>query len=143
MFLRIINKPSVIQFFNYTLVSSLAFITDYLILFILTFSSLHYLFASSLAFLFGIATNYSLSKRFIFAGCFTKFNIYSEISMYILIGIIGLIMTIIIIYFLVELSNLNIMIAKLISSTITLIWNFLSRKYFIYKNYNNAKMEII
>lgn len=88
-------------------------------------------------FVFGLITNYLISILWVFKK--HNMNIATEFAVFSIIGLIGLGINTLIVYFLGNLWNsqeVGIMfyVAKMIATLITLIWNFAARKIILYKN---------
>lgn len=124
-----------IQFFRYTLVGGLAFVIDLGLLFVLTeYAHLHYLVSATLSFLAGLLVNYMLSTQWIFRSSKIK-NKKVEFILFGLIGVIGLGLNNVLLYFFTDLIGLYYMLSKLITAVLVYAWNFLGRRYFLF----NAK----
>ena len=117
-----------IQFFRYTLVGGLAFVVDLVLLFVLTeYAHWHYLVSATLV-------NYILSTQWIFRSSKIK-NKKIEFILFGLIGVIGLGLNNVLLYFFTDLIGLYYMLSKLITAVLVYAWNFLGRRYFLF----NAK----
>ena len=124
-----------IQFFRYTLVGGLAFVVDLVLLFVLTeYAHWHYLVSATLSFLAGLLVNYILSTQWIFRSSKIK-NKKIEFILFGLIGVIGLGLNNVLLYFFTDLIGLYYMLSKLITAVLVYAWNFLGRHYFLF----NAK----
>ena len=124
-----------IQFFRYTLVGGLAFVVDLVLLFVLTeYAHWHYLVSATLSFLAGLLVNYILSTQWIFRSSKIK-NKKIEFILFGLIGVIGLGLNNVLLYFFTDLIGLYYMLSKLITAVLVYAWNFLGRRYFLF----NAK----
>ncbi len=121
------------QFSRYLVVGGLAFVVDFGSLYLLTeFAGLHYLISAAIAFLFGLLTNYWLSRLWVFDRR-TMENVAMEFVVFTVIGIVGLGLNEAIIWFVREKLHFHYMIAKAISSGIVLIWNFGARKSVLFR----------
>lgn len=124
-----------IQVFRYTLVGGLAFVVDLVLLFVLTeYAHWHYLVSATLSFLAGLLVNYILSTQWIFRSSKIK-NKKIEFILFGLIGVIGLGLNNVLLYFFTDLIGLYYMLSKLITAVLVYAWNFLGRRYFLF----NAK----
>ena len=124
-----------IQFFRYTLVGGLAFVVDLVLLFVLTeYAHWHYLVSATLSFLAGLLVNYILSTQWIFRSSKIK-NKKIEFILFGLIGVIGLGLNNVLLYFFTDLIGLYYMLSELITAVLVYAWNFLGRRYFLF----NAK----
>jgi putative flippase GtrA len=122
-----------IQLFRYTFVGGIAFLVDFGTLFLLTDKlKLHYLFSAIIAFILGLITNYLLSITWVFKQ--RKLNkAHLEFAIFSLIGIVGLGMNELIIWFSTEIIGFYYLISKLISTIIVYFWNFFVRKFTLFK----------
>lgn len=121
------------QFARYLVVGGVAFVVDFGSLYLLTeFAGLHYLISAAVAFLFGLATNYWLSLRWVFDRR-TMDNVAMELSVFTAIGVVGLGLNEGIIWFGREKVQLHYMAAKAVSSGIVLIWNFGARRFLLFR----------
>lgn len=127
------TKNGSIQFFRYAFVGGIATIVDWGVQFFITNAGVHYLLVAIFAFCAGLICNFLLSKLFVFQAEKTKMNLSFEFVSYAVIGIIGLGLTMAIMYFITEKLAVNFMISKMIATVIVLVWNFLARKIFIYQ----------
>lgn len=107
-----------IQFFRYTLVGGLAFVVDLVLLFVLTeYAHWHYLVSATLSFLAGLLVNYILSTQWIFRSSKIK-NKKIEFILFGLIGVIGLGLNNVLLYFFTDLIGLYYMLSKLITAVL-------------------------
>ena len=121
------------QFSRYIAVGGLAFVVDFGLLYLLTeLLGLYYLISAAIAFLFGLLTNYSLIRLWVFDRRTIK-NVAVELVIFTAIGIVGLGLNEVIIWFVREKIHFHYMIAKAISAGIVLIWNFGARKAVLFR----------
>lgn len=117
-----------IQLFRYTFVGGLAFIFDFSLLFFLTeYFNIYYLVSAAVAFLLGLTINYFLSVAWVFE----KRSINSkqlEFFIFALIGIIGLALNELFMWFFTDMINIHYLFSKLISTALVFLWNFFIRK---------------
>lgn len=112
--------------FKYGFVSSAALAVDVGLLYILVeYMHSHYLYAASVAFICGLAVNYTLGKRYVFKE--SKLPPLQEFIWYALIGVIGLLLNDFILYVLV-LLNLWYLYAKAVSVALVFFFNFFARR---------------
>ena len=104
--------------------------------------NLPYLLATVLAFLVSTTTNWLLGRRFTFKGAELGKKKAKEAFLVFLVSAIGLGMNLGLMYLFVDVfgmkTNLLKTIAKILSTGIVFIWNFLSRKLWIYKSENGG-----
>jgi putative flippase GtrA len=121
-----------IQLFRYTLVGGFALIVDFSSLFILTeFFNVYYLTSAAIAFLLGIIVNYYLSIIWVFNKR-TLISKSSEFAVFAGIGIIGLILNELLIWFFTEHIHFHYLISKIISAFFIYFWNFFARKFTLF-----------
>lgn len=132
-------KNLIIQFIRYVIVGGISFITDFI-----TLSLVYKIFlkdwnyglfiGAAAGFIVGTVVNYCLSKRFIFvkAAARTK-SIVVEFLLYAIIGVIGLFLTEVGMYFGVGIISCNYAIIKIIVTGIVFVWNFMVRRFLLYK----------
>ena len=116
-----------VQLFRYFFVGGTAAVVNIFLLYVFTdIFHFYYLFSNVLSFIFGLITNYVLSKRFIF-----KANVGNkslEFTIYGLIGIIGLVFDTALLYFFTSYLGIYYVISKVFSTIIVFLWNFVARK---------------
>ena len=121
-----------IQTFRALIAGVIAFIADAGLLWLISFTGLHYLICTVFGFLAGIYVNYVLSVKFVFS---EKANIgkLGEITVYIVVGAIGLALTAGLMWFFTEVAGIYFIISKVIATVIVFVWNFASRKVMLYR----------
>ena len=129
------SNKIIVQFARYFIVGGLAFLFDFIILYLLTsVYGFHYIFSATVAFIVGIGVNYILSFYWVFSGTNKKFSNRRliEVLIFFSIGIIGVILNDIIMYIAVEFFEINYLIAKIYSTAFIFFFNFFSRKFILY-----------
>ncbi len=122
-----------IQLFRYLFVGGMAFIVDFLSLFILTdFFGVYYLISAAIAFILGLIANYFLSISWVFNKRTLK-NRHFEFGVFAVIGIIGLGFNEVFIWFFTQELQIYYLISKIFAAIIILFWNFFARKYVLFK----------
>ncbi len=130
-----INKTNntLIQLFRYTFVGGIAFIIDFGSLFALTeFFHIHYLISAAIAFLFGLSTNYCLSILWVFDKRAVQSR-WMEFFIFGFIGLIGLGLNELIIWFFTEKIHFHYLISKIVSTIVVYCWNFFVRKLTLFR----------
>lgn len=131
------GKKSILgQMWRYFLTGGLAFVVDFG-LFAICLDALgwHYLVANLVGLVAGLAVNYWISVRWVFAACKRSVsNRTLEFSMFALIGILGVLLNQALMWFQVDFLEILPMLAKFISAAIVLLWNFGIRKIFLFKS---------
>lgn len=127
------TNNTLIQLFRYTFVGGIAFIFDFGSLYILTeYYNIYYLISAAIAFLLGLTINYFLSIVWVFQKRSIESK-YMEFIVFALIGIFGLVLNGLIIWFFTEIVNIHYMYSKLISTVIVYLWNFFIRKFVLFR----------
>ena len=122
-----------IQAFRYVLAGTLAYAVDYCALVILVeIFKVYYLTAALVAFLLGSITAYTLNVVWVFDRRTFK-NRYFEISIFILISVVGLILNQYFIWAFTENLDLHYLFSKLVATIMVVIWNFFARKYILFR----------
>ena len=123
---------SLLQFCRYCLVGAMATVVDFGVLYLVSIMGVHYLIAAVISFVFGLICNYSLSKLIVFNGNKTAMSMGREFAAYGIIGVIGLVLTLVLMYVMTEWLRLFYMVSKVIATILVLMWNYLAKKYLIY-----------
>jgi putative flippase GtrA len=135
------NSAEYFEFIRYLVVGGTAFIVDYGLFYLtknFVFTDLGdvgvYL-ATALGFIAGLIYNYVLSIHFVFnsAKARHKGRTMGAFMLFVLIGIIGLLMSEGGMYLFYGIVNIHYMIAKILVSGIVLIWNYVARKLLIFR----------
>lgn len=122
-----------IQAFRYVLAGGLAYIIDYSSLIVFTeIFKLYYLTSAAVAFFLGSIISYALNITWVFDKR-TFNNKYLEISIFVLIGVIGLFLNHYCIWFFTENVNLHYLYSKIIATVVVFIVNFFTRKYILFR----------
>ena len=121
------------EFVRYFMASGMALVVDAGTLFLLTqFLGMHYLVSAALGFILGLLTVYLLSIRWVFATRRIR-NQHHELMLFTLIGIGGLGVNELGMYFLTEILLLHYMFSKLVVSFLVFTWNFGARKLMLFR----------
>ena len=124
---------TVIQFFRYGFAGGVAFAVDFSLLYILTdFFHIYYLISAALSFIPGIAVNYVLSVHWVFNKRVLK-NRSFEFLCFTLIGMGGLALNELFMWFFTDVAGFYYLISKIISTALGYLWNFFSKKYFLFR----------
>ena len=123
-----------VQLFRYTLVGGLAFVVDFLTLFLLTrFLGIHYLISAALGFALGLATNYAISVIWVFDRRVVQ-NRLVEFAVFAVLGILGLGINELSMYVLTDWFGRHYLVSKVGSTGLTYAWNFASRKVLLFSS---------
>ena len=89
-----------------------------------------YLAAAALAFIISTIINYILSMKFVFKGREGR-NKKEEFTVFAILNLIGLGLTTLLMWLLVDKAGLYYMFAKVFTSATVMFWSFFSRKIFL------------
>lgn len=121
------------EFTRYAIVGFASTIVDFTILFCLTeYAGMYYLYSAACAFVAGLIVSYLLSVNWAFRNRTIK-NVKVECIIYCLIGVAGLALTEMGLWFFTEKLGIYYMFSKVIAATIVYLWNFFMRKYVLFK----------
>ena len=119
------------QIMKFGVVGGIAFIIDYICLIISKeIFELSVLLSAAIAFIISVIFNYILSIKWVF-------NVNKEIDqkknfiIFIVLSIIGLILTEIIMWFGTDIIKISYLIVKIFATAIVMIFNFITRKKFL------------
>ncbi|NLC92834.1 MAG: GtrA family protein [Treponema sp.] len=125
-------KKSLIHFILYFIVGCLATIVEWGAFYVFdNWLSFHYILATALAFVLSTFANWAFGRLILFRE--SKQNTWLELAKIYAVSIIGLLLNIGIMYIEVEKLLMNEMLSKMIATGIVFVWNFLIRKFVIYK----------
>lgn len=121
-----------IQLFKYFFVGGIAYTVDFGSLYILTdIIKVHYLISAAIAFTLGLITNYSLSIIWVFSKR-TVADKRLEFILFSIIGLVGLGLNEVIIWFFTEWIHFHYLISKVFSTVVVFFWNFFARKKILF-----------
>lgn len=119
---------------KFGVVGGIAFIIDYICLIISKeIFGLSVLLSAAIAFIISVIFNYVLSIKWVF-------NVNKEIDqkknfiIFIVLSIIGLILTEIIMWFGTDIIKISYLIVKIFATAIVMVFNFITRKIFLERN---------
>lgn len=134
------TENTVTQLFRYVLTGASSFLVDFLLLFLLEMLGVHYLPAAACSFAVGITCNFLLTKYFAFKSVDSTVGPAAEIAVFIAISVVGLLLTMGLMYLFTSRFHLYFMVSKLISSILVFLWNFLGRKLILYPGKAHTKV---
>ncbi len=125
------NKKLVNEIINFGWVGIICFCMDFGLLYSVTnFFGVNYLISSAIAFSVSVVVNYILSLKYVFVSNKSSQS-FAELAIFIGLSVIGLVINQIIMWLGVELLALNYMLVKIASTSIVMIYNFISRKLLV------------
>lgn len=124
-------KGLVLQFSRFGMVGTFCFSIDYGLMVLLTeFSDLSYFLSCATSYTISVIVNYILSMRFVFKGKEGMSKV-SEMAIFVLLSALGLAFNQMIMWIAVETFHIVYTIAKIMSTMVVTIYNFISRKIFL------------
>ena len=110
-----------------------AFCADFGLLYLLTSQAgVQYLISAAIAFLFGLAINYALSRIWVFNKRVMS-NGSLEFLVFSVSGVVGLGFNEAMMWAMHELLHLHYLMAKVVSAAVVLLWNFGARKLMLFR----------
>lgn len=121
------------EFARYVLVGGFAFVCDTCTLYSLTqFLGLNYLISAAIGFVLGVGVNYLLCRKWVFQRRRLK-STTVEMTIFVLIGIVGLGLNEIILWTFQSKLGIYYMFAKGVSGVVVFMWNFGARKLALFR----------
>ena len=135
---ELLTAKNIRQFLSYFGVGGVAAIVEWMSFFLLDRIGIPYLTATIMAFIIATFVNWFLGKTFTFKESTYKDKRTKEIFLVFLVSAIGLGFNLLLMYFFVDIIGMNEGLlktgAKILATGIVFIWNFLSRKKWIYRD---------
>lgn len=132
--MRLKDNSLIMQLFRYGIVGGISFVVDWGTLMALTEAcGVHYMVSAAIAFVLGLVCNYLLSTRWVF-GQSRIGNRWAEFAAFAVIGVIGLLLNELIIYLCTDIAGWHYLAGKVVSTVIVFFWNFLARRFLIFKS---------
>lgn len=130
---KIKNNKLLMQICKFGIVGGMAFLIDYAILiFSKEILGFNVLISAALGFSISVIFNYIASVKWIFV--VNQNNSKTRnFTLFIILSIIGLLITELIMYIGTDIFTFNYMIIKIIATIIVMIFNFITRKIFLEK----------
>lgn len=126
------NDKLVKQIMKFVLIGGTAFLIDFSIYCLLTeWLSIHYLIAATISFIISLIFNYFYSIYWVFE--VGKKQTAKELTLFIILSVIGLGINQIMLYLLVEWMMIHHILAKIIATFVVMVYNFITRKLLIEK----------
>jgi putative flippase GtrA len=129
-----------LQFIRYLFVGGFAAVVDTACLYLLyAHLGVNHLVAAAIGFILGLITNYLISIAWVFE---STGKVKTEFALFSMIGISGLGWTELIMWASVDLAHTSVMLAKVISLFLVLIWNFGMRKKFVFATRGSEQPQV-
>lgn len=118
----------IIQLIRYVFVGGASFVVDFGLLFVLTeYAHFYYILSATISFIAGLLANYFLGTAWIFKHSRIK-NKAAEFSLYAIVGVVGLILNNVLMYFFTSIIGIYYLLSKIITSALVMLWNFFGRR---------------
>lgn len=122
------------QLVKFGLVGIVATMIDFLVLTVLTeLMGVYYLLSAAIAFVVATIVNYGASMKFVFDSRYSKGQKHQELTIFVVLSLIGLGLNQVFMWFFVEITVIHYMIAKILATILVMAWNFISRKIWFEK----------
>ena len=119
------------QLRNFVIVGCTVTLLDFIMLHLFVErAEMWYLAAAALAFIISTVINYILSMKFVFRGREGRSK-KEEFTVFAILNLIGLGLTTLLMWLLVDKAHLYYMFAKVFTSATVMFWSFFSRKIFL------------
>jgi putative flippase GtrA len=130
------------EFGKYLVAGGLAFLCDITVLYVLTeINGTHYLLSAFFGYMAGLIVSYWLNIRWVFA--YRKYDRWvTELSIFNLIVVMGLLLNEGMIYWLVEFESVDYLLAKVITTGVILFFNFGAKKIFLFRSPSVATVAV-
>lgn len=125
-----IKKTFTGEFIRFLIVGVLSAFIEYTLFFALK-EEINYLIANTVAFALTNIVTFILSRRYVFG---SRNNRYYEATLFVICLFGAYIVNQVVLWSLVELAALEKGIAKAIAIGVTVVWNFFTRKHFVFRN---------
>lgn len=122
-----------VSFARYLIAGGMGFIIDYAVLILCSeLLHLHYLIASAMGFTCGLIFVYNASNKWCFSKRKLKNKQALEFITFSIIGIIGLMLTMLFMWIFTDKLEFHVIISKLLTTGLVILWNFGARKLILY-----------
>ncbi len=124
-----------IQAFRYLISGGTAFLVDTALLTLLTecFGREHLLLWTGIAFAAGLVITYLFSILWVFDNRSMKSRT-AEITVFVLIGVIGLGLTELLMWLLAQKAGLHYLLSKIVTTVLVFVWNFAAKKLLLFRS---------
>lgn len=138
------TQNSFIEFFRYLFVGGIATVVDWLFSFgteraVASLTPIPsqwvYVIATTVGFAFGMVTNFLLSRAFVFSAKTARARTKTgEFLGHLTVGVTGLLLSYLIVWMGTSLLVDAYMPFRMIATAVVFFWNYLAKKFFVYKN---------
>ena len=125
------HKKEIEDFFKYLLVGGIATVSEWVIFYFLDKMMIYYAIATVIAYMLSTFVNWLMGRILVFKK--SQQPLWKEILSIYIVGIIGLILNLIIMWFAIELLDFSNMFSKVLATILVFSYNYIIRKILIYK----------
>ena len=125
------NRNNIKEFALYVIVGGIATVTEWAVFYLLDMSGLYYLAAVTVSYLISTFVNWLAGRLLVFKT--RNISVLREILSVYLASIVGLLMNLLIMWIAVDLLKFSEMPSKVAATGLVFAYNFIVRKYLIYK----------
>ena len=123
------------KFKAYLVVGGLGFLIDFTVTLFLA-NHFHYLVANTVGFLIANTVNFLAGHRFVFNRPWHLKDMAKAYPGVLAVSVVGLILSNLLMFLFIEKLGLSLVFAKIITTGLVLVWNFLARLGFVYRTVN-------
>ena len=125
------NRNNIKEFALYVIVGGIATVTEWAVFYLLDISGLYYLAAVTVSYVISTFVNWLVGRLLVFKT--RNISVLREILSVYLASIVGLLMNLLIMWIAVDLLKFSEMPSKVAATGLVFAYNFIVRKYLIYK----------
>ena len=125
------NRNNIKEFALYVIVGGIATVTEWVVFYLLDLTGLYYLAAVTVSYLISTFVNWLAGRLLVFKT--RNISVLREILSVYLASIVGLLMNLLIMWIAVDLLKFSEMPSKVAATGLVFAYNFIVRKYLIYK----------
>lgn len=119
------------QIIKFVFVGGTSTVLDMVLLYLLNYHlGIHHLVAATLSFVIATFYNYYMSMKFVFSSKFDESQRGKEFSLFFILSLVSLILTIVMMAIFVDMMHLDVMVSKVIVGVFVMIFSFVTRKMF-------------
>lgn len=119
------------QIIKFVFVGGTSTVLDMVLLYLLNYHlGVHHLVAATLSFVLATFYNYYMSMKFVFSSKFDESQRGKEFSLFFILSLVSLILTIVLMAVFVDMMHLDVMVSKVIVGVFVMIFSFVTRKMF-------------
>jgi len=130
-----IDKAFLKQLFIYFFIGGFAALVNWIIFYISnSLCNIHYLIATIIAFFVATWVNWKLGRISLFKNSAVRSKVTGEKTLVYIVSAIGLLLNLLLMWLMVDILNIQPIIAIVITTGLVFFWNFFARRILIYKD---------